>query len=713
MRVRCPHCLSMLNVVDAVGADEVTACPSCGSQFPLHDITVTFHSTVTDWIGHFDLLERVGIGQFGSVWRARDTRLNRIVAVKIPRSDELDDSRKEMFLREARAAASLDHPHIVHVFEVGEDRDSIYIASQFIDGVTLRERLTAHRYSPAAAAEFIAVVCRAVHHAHEAGIIHRDLKPSNILVDANGEPHVSDFGLAKQENAEVTLTVSGQILGTPAYMSPEQARGDSQHSDRRSDVYSLGVIFYELLTGQRPFDGSSTLLLHQIQSQDPRSPRTLNREIPRDAETICMKALSKLPERRYATAQEMADDLQRFCNGEPIQARRVSSLERTWHHIRRNRLVTACALVAVFSSLAALALAVSQRPSSPLAPAGSLVTITKPLPIRLRTEPEGARICFYKLDKVTGEPLPEQRTEAKTVSPVELDLLPGEYLVIADLGDGRFHEVYRLVPEAVHLLPEAFYPHRSWDNDNGRAELPKIKIPPADASPNMAFFDGAEKFEVGIANAPMIPVHERHVRPFFLDVREVTYGEFFTSNHGLLPMATLTRKDVPQVDFVAAGLFFDEAVKYAELQGKRLPTEWEYEFAATLGGKQRFPWGNQPLAVDLWRPQPAGEPAIDRTPTQPPVYGLFSNLPEFVDSRFAPYPGNALAGQPPGMLGTGRSVAIRGGTTNPDLFADRDRDGPRFRSGESAMVVSLAIGFRCARSQHPRWNAEDVRTLPR
>lgn len=702
MRIRCPQCKSLLSVVDAVSIDDEASCPTCGSHFPLADMTMSYRATVIDQIGHFELLDNVGTGQFGSVWRARDTRLNRIVAIKIPRADELDEHRRGLFLREARAAAALDHPHIVHVYEVGEDRDSIFIASQFIDGVTLRSRLASQPYSPHATAALLATVCRAIHHAHEAGVIHRDLKPSNILIDVDGQPHISDFGMAKQENSEVTLTLSGQILGTPAYMSPEQARGDSSRSDRRSDVYSLGVILYEMLTGQRPFDGSSTMLLLQIQSQDPRAPRSINQEIPRDLETICLKALSKAPERRFATALEMAEDLERFGKGEPILARRVGSIERTFRRLRRNLTMTALVLITLCSSVGAVVLTVFGSPSP------SIVRT----PIRFETVPPGAQVCVFKLSELTGEPDPDQRTEARERTPFDWDLTPGDYLVVAKLDDGRFHEVYRYVPPDVTQLSEGNYPHRTWTPDGDRAVLTKIVIPEADAFDEMASFTGSEEFTVGVAGSTIIPQHVRRVPPFRLETREVTFGEFLKVNRGHLPAATMTRGEVPTDEFPITGLFYDEAIKYAEWTGRRLPSEWEYEFAATRGGTQRFPWGNQPLAEDAWQYRPAGEPAVDHTETEPPVYGLFSNVSEFVDSAFAPYPTSAFRNVPLELLGSGRSVGIRGGSPNAAQQADRDRDGARFRTADTRKVVSYDIGFRCARSEKPRWTAEDVRSLP-
>ncbi len=223
-------------------------------------------------LGHFQLVQQVGIGSHGSVWKAQDTRLQRTVAIKIPRQPNLDPQETEMFLRDARAAAQLKHPRIAGVHEVGREREMVYIVTDFIDGANLREWLTGKRPSAREATELVVKIAEALHHAHQAGVVHRDLKPSNIMLDRTGEPHVIDFGLARRETGDVTMTVEGQVFGTPAYMSPEQARGEGHRADRRSDVYSLGVILFELLTGVLPFRGEARMLIVQILDEEPPSP---------------------------------------------------------------------------------------------------------------------------------------------------------------------------------------------------------------------------------------------------------------------------------------------------------------------------------------------------------------------------------------------------------------------------------------------------------
>ena len=346
-QIRCPYCHEVSSLDDGTG-EAGAVCPKCHGKFGLAlDEDDDGEMQPGCRIAHYQLVELLGKGSFGTVWKARDTILHRQVALKLPRKGNLRRRNIEVFLREARLAAQVHHPGIVSVHEVGGEKDTAYIASELIEGRSLDVALAEHRYSVNEAATICLAITEAIGAAHASGLVHRDLKPANIILDKAGCPHIADFGLAHHSVSDVLVTVEGRILGTPVYMCPEQASGRVDAIDARSDIYSLGVVLYELLTGRPPFDGDVHILVSRILLEDPVPPRILNPTLPRDLETICLKCLEKKANRRYQSAEELAGDLQLYLEGKPIHARPISSFGRLWRWARRKPALAAASLTAL------------------------------------------------------------------------------------------------------------------------------------------------------------------------------------------------------------------------------------------------------------------------------------------------------------------------------------------------------------------------------
>jgi hypothetical protein len=306
------------------------------------------------YFGDYEILRELARGGMGVVFHARQVSLNRPVALKMILAGQLaDETDVKRFYLEAEAAANLDHPGIVPIYEVGQHEGQHYFSMGFVEGQSLAQQVAGGPLPPRAAAAVMVKVAEAIDYAHQHGVIHRDLKPGNILLDPSGNPRVTDFGLAKKVEADSGLTGSGQIMGTPSYMPPEQAGGKRGEVGPAADVYALGATLYALVTGRPPFQAATAMdTLLMVLSEEPVPPRRLNATIPRDLETICLKCLEKEPARRYASAWALADDLRRHLDGEPIVARPVTRFERAAKWARRKPAIAALmGLVALVTAM--------------------------------------------------------------------------------------------------------------------------------------------------------------------------------------------------------------------------------------------------------------------------------------------------------------------------------------------------------------------------
>ena len=333
-------------------------CPACllesGLNLLQHDESAPQEEPVLAEFGDYQLLEEIGRGGQGIVYRARQKSLNRLVALKtIGLGHRTSETHLKRFRREAEAAARLQHPRIIPIYEIGERDGACYFSMKLEEGGQLDQFVRRGTISLRRAAEIIASLARTVHYAHERGILHRDIKPGNILLDAQGEPHLADFGLVRLVESDSTVTRTKEVLGTPSYIAPEQAAGQNERVTGATDVYGLGAVLYQLVTSHPPFAGGTTYdTIRLVLETEPRNPRLWNPKIDRDLTTICLKCLEKDPSRRFKSALALAEDLERWLKHEPIHARRTGVIARAGKWIRRN--TTTAALAA---SLVALAIA--------------------------------------------------------------------------------------------------------------------------------------------------------------------------------------------------------------------------------------------------------------------------------------------------------------------------------------------------------------------
>lgn len=509
--------------------------------------------------------EPLGKGSFGAVISCWDKSLQRLVAVKLPRREDIQ---MDIMLREARIASKLQHENIVRIFDVGEHRGKVFIVSELIRGVSLSAWQDRQRRGVDTILRVCVQIARAIDYAHRQGVIHRDLKPGNILVDEQDCPRILDFGLSRSlGSSEDSVLTPGQPIGTPAFMAPEQVRGDADAIDARTDVYAIGVMLYRLLMGRLPFQGSVADVYAAI--LDTRhEPEFAHRGIPGPLLAVCRKAMDRERDRRYGSAGEMADDLDRYLAGQRMSAYPALYPRRVKRLVGRYGAL-GLAMAAMILGVVALLLWKQERAAN------------RPMiPVMIDTEPSGGQLVWRRLDPETG--LPSAEPEIESVGGSMLSLAPGFYRVVATCGDD-FVEVFRSVPEdpgrtriTRQLIDCRGYRvllrHRSYDPlpDGKGIKLLHIRCPKlADVGEQMEIVAGGTFATSPAAEfvMPQLTRPEETVGDFLIDQKEVTWGD-------LKKVWKKIRIEPGEEDLPVTGLTWDQAVVWAEESGKSLP-EWQ------------------------------------------------------------------------------------------------------------------------------------------
>lgn len=374
-------------------------------------------------VGPYHVVQEIARGGMGVVYKACDPKLGRIVALKMMRGDLGAGKRAlDRFRREAEVASRLDHPHIVPIFHVEEHEGQPFFTMGYMEGGNLAQ---IREFQPRGVVSIVIKIARAVHFAHAKGVLHRDLKPSNIFLDEKGEPRVGDFGLAKLGDADVELTHSGDFLGTPAYMAPEQASGRISQINARTDVWALGVILYELLAGRRPFTGQTRdQVVHEILTCEPQDLRNKVRGIDRSLETIVLKCLEKDQHRRYASAEALADDLQRWLDGQPIHARPEGIWRRSWRRLRRYPAVAAAVAMAVIFAIVLAIVTTEADPDQPVHEYHRELAAGRPVTLIGEKGPPRRFRWIFGQGGILASPVGDGAFFVQSFEPVILELLP-------------------------------------------------------------------------------------------------------------------------------------------------------------------------------------------------------------------------------------------------------------------------------------------------
>lgn len=638
---------------------------------------------VGDQLEEFRILRELGRGGMGVVYLAEDLELGREVALKTLRIDFVASERaRRRFESESRSVARLSHAHIVPIFRSGVSDGTPFLVFEYVKGPNLAERIGARRagatadesISPEDGVKAVEEVASAVAYAHLQGVLHRDIKPANILFDGSGSARLTDFGVARILDEE-PQTLTPEFPGTPCYMSPEQVGGGEV--DERSDVFSIGVVLFETLTGERPFDGKTLADMHRAYSaESPKRLRRLRPGASADLETICEKAIEVNPRDRYPSAAHLEAELRSYRSGEPIVARRPGLWQRARRLVRRNPLRVAIAAL-VLSVLTGGGFAASYV-ASERARMGSLIVAN--------IEPE-AVLTLSRFDEITMEPMVQVPLDADLSAGILLE--PGAYRLTAVAADESFVEYQGLVRPSGELRFVA-------PNPGTRASLEE-----------MIFFEGGDYlFRGDMRRAPEGRIVR--VEDFYLDVKEVTNAEYraFLDDTGYTWPAhwQMLGYDDALADFPVVQVALEDAEAYARWRGCRLPTALEWQYAATRPDGRPFPWGVDPAASPP-ELQPSCELLCDSA----------SNGIEGLYEEYRTYAAPTLSAED--VLASGLHGMFSGPSewTASYYFEDQVtsiRAGRCWRDCPSAFDLtrwvetkvgepSFRVGFRCARSADP------------
>jgi len=659
------------------------------------------HRVSTIELAGFENAREIGRGGMGIVYRACEQGSGRIVAIKVlPSAYASDPERTRRFRTEARVASKLLAACILPTEMLDVDGQPVLVMP-FVDGADLGRILSSpregqegircdHPWLKLSAADFVQSilglfdrVLHAVVLLHERGIIHRDIKPSNILVAQDGTPWLSDFGLVRLADGS-GLTASGQAIGTPGYMSPEQWEG-KKDLDARVDVFALGVSLYQALTLRLPFGAGRLLHTQPL----PPPPSSGAEGLPTSFDRVILRALEPDPQERYPSVSALEADWQRARQGLPLQ--------RRWRQARRRAVRRARRFIwPALGLVAAATLFVLLMYPYPKAPGE---VHSESVTVEFWTEPTGASVVLVPLDE-RGNVRMNEAISARSQGArlIASHVTPGRYLVEAVAPGHGFHEVYRTVPRLGAESPGQ-YIHNAWhETPEGWIALKPIQIPrSAETTADMVFVPGGD-FVMGSKNHPGSPAHERSVAPFFLDRTEVSIGLF--KKTGRVPAELTGKSESHPIAFVS----FDQVLDYLERIGKRLPAEEEYEFAATAGNTRDYPWTTQQFISD-WPFGDVGDHAFDCTPDPQCIRGLYSNVAEWTASLPFPYPG-AEVPLPADMITRMRqSRVVRGGPFSVISGHPNPADwqaGPQLRQAITVESRYAGLGFRGARSASPR-----------